>query len=146
MSRIDGLGRLMQQWRDDGASDEEIYNTLRVAFEGAHDIRRFHFPAEPCPICATSDESQAELFARVWGRLCDEYVAPAQALIVDAIRAEQHKDARRIAAVFVFPNGMVAVTDQHGEQWGEFQGRREEALPKIREACKANAWKPEWNE
>jgi hypothetical protein len=63
----------------------------------------------------------------------------------DMQRAEAQL-ARRIAAVFVFPNGMVAVTDQHGEQWPEFQGHRDEALPRIREACKANAWKPEWKE
>lgn len=33
-------------------------------------------------------------------------------------------------AVFIFPNGMVAVTDGH-KQVPEFQGRYEEAWPKI---------------
>jgi hypothetical protein len=39
---------------------------------------------------------------------------------------------RRIAAVYVFKNGMVAVFDQWGIQLPFFQGKRSEAMPKIK--------------
>jgi len=41
---------------------------------------------------------------------------------------------RRITTVYSFPNGMVMVFDQDGKQMPEFQGRREDALPKIKAA------------
>ncbi len=46
------------------------------------------------------------------------------------------KDALRIENVYCFPNGMVAVTDQHGQQIPEYQGRYEEVWPKIEPALR----------
>lgn len=44
-------------------------------------------------------------------------------------------DERRvICAVFVFPNGMVAVTDNRGQQVPDLQGRWEEKKAEIVEA------------
>lgn len=37
----------------------------------------------------------------------------------------------RIENVYCFPNGMVAVTDQYGQQMPEYQGRYDEVWPKI---------------
>jgi len=37
----------------------------------------------------------------------------------------------RIENVYCFPNGMVAVTDQNGQQIPEYQGRYDEVWPKI---------------
>lgn len=33
--------------------------------------------------------------------------------------------------VYIFPNGMVACFDQYDEQMPKYQGRKEEALPKL---------------
>ena len=38
----------------------------------------------------------------------------------------------RISTVFVFPNAMVAVCDQNGEQMPFFQGRKEVAMHRIK--------------
>lgn len=38
---------------------------------------------------------------------------------------------QRIENVYCFPNGMVAVTDQFGQQIPEYQGRYEDVWPKI---------------
>lgn len=40
-------------------------------------------------------------------------------------------EPKRIKTVIAFPNGMVAVCDQFGEQMPEYQGERNEMLPKI---------------
>lgn len=44
------------------------------------------------------------------------------------------KRESRLASVFFFPNGMVAVCDQDGHQMPQFQGTRGEALQKMRGA------------
>lgn len=52
---------------------------------------------------------------------------------------EQHiqRTDRRITEVFYFPNGMVAVTDQFGQQMPEYQGRATpELVKKIKEVMK----------
>lgn len=40
----------------------------------------------------------------------------------------------RITTAYSFPNGMVMVFDQHGQQMPDFQGPLEEMLSKIRAA------------
>jgi len=47
---------------------------------------------------------------------------------VKEMREYKHK----ITTIFVFLNDMVAVCDQKGEQMPFFQGKREEALPRIK--------------
>jgi len=42
------------------------------------------------------------------------------------------KYKHRITTVFVFQNGMVAVSDQHGQQMPFFQGRKQDAMPRIK--------------
>lgn len=41
---------------------------------------------------------------------------------------------RIITNVYVFPNGMVMVFDQHGKQMPDYQGRSDEVIPRIRAA------------
>jgi hypothetical protein len=57
---------------------------------------------------------------------------------------EEHcnRTDRVIRAVFVYPNGMCAVTDQFGQQMPEFQGRWAEVEKKVREAAGSDV---EWN-
>ena len=52
------------------------------------------------------------------------------------------EEPRSIKAVFVFPNGMCAVTDQKGEQMPDYQGRWSEVEQKVRAAAGPNV---EWN-
>lgn len=49
-----------------------------------------------------------------------------------------------VAAVFVFPNGMVGVTDHNGQQIPFLQGRKEEALPLVRRAVRGREGEIEW--
>lgn len=51
----------------------------------------------------------------------------------------------KVGAVFVFPNGMVAVTDENGEQIPELQGRMTEELrrkieARITDETELNGW------
>lgn len=39
---------------------------------------------------------------------------------------------RRLDKVYLFPNDMVMAFDQHGRQWPEYQGHKDEAVPKIK--------------
>ena len=50
-----------------------------------------------------------------------------------------------IRDVFVFPNGMIAVCDQNGEQMPFFQGRKEEAMPKIKRRLDRQRGKVWWH-
>lgn len=65
-------------------------------------------------------------------------------LYPDAPVEEAQPADRRIAEVFCFNNGMVAVCDQYGKQWCEYQGKREEVEAKIKEAIKTNGWTVNW--
>ena len=49
-----------------------------------------------------------------------------------------------ITAVYVFKNGIVAVFDQNGQQMPFFQGRKEEAMPKIKRRLDRQKGKVEW--
>lgn len=48
----------------------------------------------------------------------------------------------RIASVFIFPNGNVAVCDQFGEQMPEYQGKWEEIKDKLLAAIETQDIKP----
>jgi len=48
----------------------------------------------------------------------------------------------KVRAVFRFPNGMVAVTDEHGNQIPELQGKFEDVKEKVETAADEGT---EWN-
>lgn len=48
----------------------------------------------------------------------------------------------RVKDVFRFPNGMVAVLDEHGEQISQLQGRFEDVKQKVEAAADEQT---EWN-
>lgn len=50
----------------------------------------------------------------------------------------------RTTAVYVFRNGMVACFDQNGQQMPFFQGRKEEAMPKIKRRLARQKGIVEW--
>lgn len=52
----------------------------------------------------------------------------------------------RISAVYLFKNGLVAVFDQYGHQMGKFQGRKAEAMPKIKRRLARQEGLVEWRE
>lgn len=51
----------------------------------------------------------------------------------------------KITTVYVFENGMVAVFDQNDEQMPFFQGRKEEAIPKIKRRLERQKGIVEWH-
>lgn len=48
-------------------------------------------------------------------------------------------DERRIWKAYLFPNGMVATFDKHGEQMPEYQGTKEEVWEKVKRDAPAGA-------
>ena len=42
------------------------------------------------------------------------------------------EQVRRLDIVYVFANGMVMAFDQRSRQWPEYQGKRDDVLPKIK--------------
>jgi len=51
----------------------------------------------------------------------------------------------RITTVFVFPNKMVAVCDQNGQQMPFFQGRKDEVMPRIKRRLDRQKGKVVWH-
>lgn len=80
---------------------------------------------EICDRCWLSSEKQ-DAISRVWDarqELNDS--------LKDATKIKFKGEPLRITNIFVFNNGMTAVTDQFGEQMPDYQGKYEDVKDKI---------------